>query len=67
MAKLLIEGYRPGKGDGGRWVGVMDTSSKRDASSGKVIDAVRQPKLPSGGSAIRDPKAAASAVNLVKK
>lgn len=52
MAKVLVEGYRPGKGDGGRWVGVTEKPSTvaQDTSSGRFTAA---PKLPRGGSAIR--------------
>lgn len=51
MPKLLVEGYRPTKGDGGPWVGVMDEtrSTRRPGSSDKTrAGAV----LPHGGSAI---------------
>lgn len=58
MPKMLVEGYRPGKGDGGRWTGVIDKHAeergdsgyqKRNAASGRFMDV----KPPKGGSAIR--------------
>ena len=51
MPKLLVEGYRPTKGDGGPWVGVMDEtrSRVRPGSSGKTVAGAVPPH---GGSAI---------------
>jgi hypothetical protein len=53
---MLIEGYRPGKGDGGRWTGVIDKprktseqSTSRNESSGRFMES----HPPKGGSAIQ--------------
>jgi hypothetical protein len=60
MPKMLVEGYRPGKGDGGRWFGVIDGRSepkdgvateKRREATGRFMEM----KLPRGGSAIQSP------------
>ena len=65
MPKLLVEGYRPTKGDGGRWVGVMDeTRSKVRAGSSDKTRAGAVP--PHGGSAIGK-SAAGSAVTQSSK
>jgi hypothetical protein len=51
MPKLLVEGYRPTKGDGGPWVGVMDDTQPigRPRSPDKTRAGT---VLPHGGSAI---------------
>jgi hypothetical protein len=63
MPKMLVEGYRPGKGDGGRWFGVIDgRSNPKKTATGEGRTAARnadgsfvEPKLPRGGSAIQFP------------
>ncbi len=59
MPKMLVEGYRPGKGEGGRWFGVIvgravpkkaaDSQTLPDPRHGRSTDL----KLPRGGSAIQ--------------
>ena len=58
MPKILFEGFRPGQGDGGRWIGVVDKPTRTgDISSPAADDFRKGPppnvKPPKGGSAIQ--------------
>ncbi len=66
MPKLLVEGYRPTKGDGGRWVGVMDETPS-GAVTGTYKESARGAALPRGGSAFVRSGDAASAAQSNKK
>ena len=66
MPKLLVEGYRPTKGDGGRWVGVMDET--RSTGQRVYVDKTRAGAvLPHGGSAIGKTAAGSALTQSSKK